>query len=126
MLSRPVAQLGPEDPVEQEQTAQKEQGARNERVSRPVKSSPARDEIDHAQRREEHAASPFPAPGKGEQQQEDGGRDEVHQERERGIPKPVMFVKDVEGEYADERGDEEAENSGCPEEEMFDWCFHIA
>jgi hypothetical protein len=120
-----VAQLRPEDPVEQKQNAQKERGAGNDCVNRPGKSSPEIHQIEGAQRREHHGANPFPAPGKGQQQQEDGGGDKVHPERERRLPKSVMFIKDVEGEDADEGGEQQAQNSGRPKQQSFYRWFHI-
>lgn len=119
-----MTELRAEDPVEQEEHAQKEQRAGNQHVGRPVESAREGDEIEHGQRGEENSASPFPAPSQDKKEQEDGGRDEVHGERERGLPESVMAVEDIKGKHADECGKEEAEDSGSPEEEMFDRRFH--
>ena len=120
-----MPQLRAKDPVEQEEHAQKEQWAGNKHVGRPVDSARRGDKIKNGQSGEEYGASPFPAPRQDKEQQEDGGRDEVHGESERSLPESVMSVKDVQGEHADECGKEEAEDSGSPEQEMFDRRFHI-
>ena len=120
-----MPQLRAKDPVEQEEHAQKEEWAGNKHVGRPVDSARRGDKIKSGQSGEENGASPFPAPSEDKEQQEDGGRDEVQRERERSLPESVMSVKDVQGEHADECGKQEAEDSGSPEQEMFDRRFHI-
>lgn len=120
-----MTQLRSKDPVDEEEHAQKEQGAGNKHVGRPVDSVREGDEIENGKSGEAHSANPFPAPSEDEEQQEDCGRDEVHGEGERRLPESMMSVKDIQGEQADECGKEEAEDSRSPEQQVFERRFHV-
>jgi len=82
------------------------------------------DDIEQSQRRENQGAHPLPTPGGGEDEQEDGGGDEMNGQGQQGIPEAAMFVEYIQCEKTDEGGEEEADNPGRPEHEAFSRCIH--
>ena len=53
-------------------------------------------------------------PGDSEDDQDDGRRDEVNEQRGDGLPKWVAFVEDVESKHAQEEGEQKGEDAGGP------------
>ena len=104
-------------PTQEEQDAQKEQRTGNDEVNRPMKSAPKGDQIEHAQDGEEQGPRPFPAPGHGQDEQQQARRNEVDQQRKERVPETLVSVKHVQRKQTDESGKEEAKDPRSPEQE---------
>lgn len=82
------------------------------------------DDIEQSQRRKYQGTHPLPTPGRGEDEEQDGGGDEVQGQGQQGVPETVIFLEHIQREQADEGGEEEADNPGGPEQEAFSGCIH--
>src|SRR5208283_442481 len=73
---------------------------------------------------EQQCTRPLPAPGDGQDRQNDPRRDQVHEKGEDRLPEPVTLIENVQGEQTEEHGEEQTQDSRCPEQQRFPGGFH--
>jgi len=82
-----------------------------------VHPSPSTDQIPDTKEGEQQRTRPLPAPRDGKDRQNDRRRDQVHEKGEDRFPEPVTLIEDVQGEQAEEHGEEKTQDSRCPEQQ---------
>ena len=111
-------------PTQQEEPTKQEERAGNKRIGGPVESAPKSNHIADCQPAESQKAGQFPTPRHGQQDQEDGARDQVHGQRKERGPEAMVFLEDIQREDADEAGEKEAEDARHPIEDFNIGGFH--
>ena len=107
------------NPIQKKQNADEKQGAGYAQIYRPMKPSPEHNQIQRPQSGEQDSSHPFPAPGDGQYDKNDSRWDKMYQQGQNCFPESVARTKHVSSKSADERGKEKAQDSRCPEQQLF-------